>query len=119
MVNIQCDGCGKTLRKGELRYKVQIDVRAAYDEIEIGLAELFRDHREELRALVERFQGDDPKALEETIYKVFHLDLCPSCQRSYLKDPLHLQRAHGATDAPVDIDTFLRSLGYGSPRDDE
>lgn len=113
MVNIQCDGCGKVLEKGALRYRVKIDVRAAYDAIEIGLADLFRDHREELRALVERFQDDDPKMLEETMYKEFQLDLCPACQRSYIKDPLRFHPAHGATDAPVDIDAFLRSLGYG------
>src|SRR5690554_3939730 len=101
MITIQCDGCGKPLQHGALRYRVKIDVRAAYDEMEIGLADLFRDHREELRSLVERYQDDDPKMLEETIYKAFQLDLCPACQRIYLKNPLRFHPAHGATDAPV------------------
>ena len=119
MIQIHCDGCGKELRKGELHYTVKIDVRAAYDDMEIGLADLFRDHRDELRALVDRFQDDDPKKLEETIYKAFHLDLCPACQRMYIKDPLRFQPPHGAADAPVDIDAFLRSLGFGKPTSDE
>ncbi len=119
MIHMHCDGCGKALQPGNLRYKVKIDVRAAYDEMEIGLADLFRDHREELRALVERFQDEDPKRLEETVYKLFNLDLCPDCQRIYLRDPLRFSPSHGATAPPVDIDAFLRTLGYGGDKSAE
>jgi hypothetical protein len=120
MIRMQCDGCGKQLGKGELRYSVKIDVRAAYDQMEIGLADLFRDHREELRALVDQIKDEDPQRLEETVYKLFQLDLCPPCQRAYIRDPLRFHPEQPGAAPPVDIDAFLRSLGLGgNPPDKE
>ena len=43
MITYTCDGCGKHLSEHDLRYAVKIEVRAAYDELEIGLADLVRD----------------------------------------------------------------------------
>ena len=56
MITYRCDGCRKTLAPGALRYTVNIDVRAAYEQLEVGLADLVRDHRSELIALTERFR---------------------------------------------------------------
>lgn len=113
----RCDGCGHEMKRGDLRYTVKIDVRAAYDTIEIGLADLVRDHRAELLALLERSSDADPSDIEATVYKHFKLDLCPRCQRAYLRDPLRFHPEQG-TAAPVDIDAFLRSLGKGGTADD-
>ena len=98
------------MKRGDLRYKVAIDVRAAYDTLEIGLADLVRDHRAEVLALLERTEDKDPSEIEATVYKHFKLDLCPSCQRAYIRDPLRFHPERGE-EAPVDIDAFLRSLG--------
>lgn len=101
------------MQKGQLRYRVKIDVRAAYEELEICLADLVKDHRAEMIALIEKMRHRDPQEIEETIYKGFTLDLCPACQRAFIRNPLrfHPEQAIEAND--IDIDGFLRSLGMG------
>lgn len=116
MNSYTCDGCRKELPPGTLRYTVKIDVRAAYEELHFGLAELVRDHRRELIDLIKKLEREaekTPAEIEETIYKALHLDLCPACQRAYIKDPLHFHPEQGESESDIDIDSFLRSLGYG------
>lgn len=113
MIQYKCDGCGAKLAKHALRYTVSIDVRAAYDEIEVGLGDLVRDHRAEIIALLEKLRHREPKEIEEQVYKKITLDLCPACQKAYLLDPLRFHPEQGGGGAKVDIDGFLRSLGYG------
>ncbi|MDX9973722.1 MAG: hypothetical protein RBU21_12120 [FCB group bacterium] len=112
MVTIRCDGCGAELPKGALRYSVKIDVRAAYDELEVGLMDLVRDHRNELLRAIEALKDKAPRELEDAVYKAISLDLCPRCQRAFIHDPLHF-RPGLATEKDFNIDDFLRSLGYG------
>jgi hypothetical protein len=119
MIAYHCDGCGKKLAKHELRYTVEIQVKAAYDKLEIGLTELVRDHRAELIALIERLKSKDPKELEESIYKRIKLDLCPDCQRAFLPSPLRFHPEQSPPPSEVDIDAFLRSLGIGASSDGE
>jgi len=117
MITITCDGCGALLKKHSLRYTVKIDVRAAYDEIEIGLADLVRNHDQEIRELIDQLCSQDPCEVEETVYKLIILDLCPRCQRAFIRDPLHFHPDRALPESNVDIDGFLRSLGYGQPED--
>ena len=119
MIQYRCDGCDREISPGSLRYTVTIDVRAAYNEAEIGLMELVQDHKAEMLALIEKLKGKTPKEIEETVYKGLKLDLCPRCQRAFIADPMHFHPEHGKREAAVDIDGFLRSLGYGvGPADD-
>ncbi|MBI4558979.1 MAG: hypothetical protein HY706_15460 [Candidatus Hydrogenedentes bacterium] len=111
MITYRCDGCGRTLAQDALRYTVKIDVRAAYDELEVHLADLVRDHRAEILALIERLKHKDPREIEETVYKAFKLDLCPACHRAYIRDPLRFHPEQGIPDTDLDIDAFLKSLG--------
>lgn len=115
MIVHRCDGCGKEMTKGQLRYHVKIDVRAAYDQMEIGLADLIKDHRAEMLNLIEQLKHKDPREIEETIYKSFALDLCPACQRAYIKGPLRFHPEQSGPASDIDIDTFLRSLGLNKP----
>ena len=105
--------------KGQLRYRVKIDVRAAYDEIEIGLADLVKNHRAEMIKLIEQMRNKDPKEIEETVYKGFSFDLCPACQRAYLLNPLRFHPEQGAPESDIDIDSFLRSLGVNNAPGEE
>ena len=104
-----------------LRYTVTVDVRAVYENAHIGLLELVQDHRKELIALIDRLKNKSTHEIEETIYKELKLDLCPSCQRAYIRDPLHFHPEQGEPRDGIDIETFLRSLGYGasSEKDDD
>src|SRR3990172_9107287 len=115
-----CDGCGKKLKKGALRYTVKIDVRAAYDTLEIGLVDLIQDHEEEMRRILQTLDTETQQEVEDSIYKNLELDLCPSCQKAFIRQPLrfHPEQAP-ATDEAFDIDALLRSLGYGEGDDGE
>ena len=113
MVSIHCDGCGREIMQHALRYTVQMDIRATYDEIEIGLMELVRDHRDEILRLIEEMEDKSAEDIEETIYKRLKLDLCPACQRSFVRDPMQFQPGGSPTADEFDVDGFLRSLGYG------
>ncbi len=112
MITYTCDGCGKILQKNALRYTVKIDVQAAYDKLEIGLLDLVRSHREEMLQLIESLKNKSPGEIEETVYKSIRLDLCPACQRAFIRDPLRFHPEQTVPD-DIDIDQFLRSLGYG------
>lgn len=113
MISYHCDGCGKEMDQNALRYTVTIDVRAAYSELEIGLADLVRDHRAEILALIERLKRKSARDVEEQVYKKIRLDLCPACQRAYIRNPLRFHPEQGFEDEEIDIDGFLRSLGFG------
>jgi len=116
MEYFQCDGCGRQMKRGELRYTVKIDVKAAYDEMEVGLADLVRNHRNEMLDLIKRLEEtSSPEEIEQTIYKHFRLDLCPACQQAYIKDPLRFRTQQTAEQSQTasEVDRFLRSLGLG------
>jgi hypothetical protein len=113
MVEYRCDGCGKIMQPGELRYTVTIDVRAAYDTLEVSLMDLVRNHRQEILDLLERLRGQDIQQVEDQIYKHFQRDLCPACHRGYIANPLQFEPESRGAEENVDVDTFLRSLGFG------
>ena len=113
MITYRCDGCGAELPRNALRYTVNIDVRAAYDVLEVTLLDLVRDHRAEMIELIERLKHKDPRDIEETVYKNIKLDLCPSCQRAFIRNPLRFHPEQGERETEIDIDAFLRSLGIG------
>ncbi len=113
MITYTCDGSGREIPAKSLRYKVKIDVRAAYDEITVGLMELVRDPRTEMLALIERMKNKDPDQIEESIYKGIDLDLCPTCQKAFIQSPLRFHPEQGGAHDAIDIDGFLRSLGMG------
>jgi len=119
MITYQCDGCGKELPKHALRYTVKIEVAAAYDKLVVGLVDLVRSHRAELLELIEELKNKDPKELEEGVYKQILLDLCPSCQRLFIRHPLRFHPEQAAPEQAVDVDRFLRSLGFGGKSDQE
>ena len=113
MISYHCDGCGGEIPQNALRYTVRIDVRAVYEEQEVGLMELIRDHREEILRLIKEMARKSPEDIEESIYKGLKLDLCPSCQRVYVRAPLCFHPEGEAPAEEIDIDGFLRSRGYG------
>ena len=113
MITYRCDGCGREIPKKALRYTVEIDVRAAYDKLEVSLVDLVRDHRGELLALIEKLKSKSREELEESVYKNIKLDLCPSCQRAFVRNPLRFHPEQGTEEREIDIDAFLRSLGLG------
>lgn len=89
MHGISCDRCGKALLIEEnVRYEVKIEVKAAYDPLEVTIDDLEQDLNAEIRRLIDRMKEMDPQALEDQVYKAMAFDLCMACQKAYLADPL-------------------------------
>ena len=89
MDGLTCDACGDGLLiDADVRYLVRIEVFAAYDPMELSREDLARDHRSEMARLIEDMRHMDPQELEDQVYKKLQFDLCPKCQRIYLRDPL-------------------------------
>jgi hypothetical protein len=90
MVNITCDICGKQLSSGEdHRYVVKIEVFAAHDPAEITEADLEENHMEAVSQLLHETDGGFPDPdLSAPAYRNFRYDLCPECQKKFVRDPL-------------------------------
>lgn len=87
-----CDGCGKRLLVQEdVRYEVRIEVRAAYDPLEVTAEDIARDHEAEIRRLLEQMKDMGEDEAMDQVYRRFRFDLCPPCQREYLRNPLPIE----------------------------
>lgn len=92
MVMIICDRCGQLMDKGQLRYIAKIQVFAAYDPLEISFEDLQKDTRAEIRKLLSQMEGRSEEELMKEVFTAFEFDLCPKCQREYVREPLSLKR---------------------------
>jgi hypothetical protein len=100
---LTCDRCGKALLADEpVRYVAELKIYAAYDPLELTAADLAEDHRAEIERLVKAIERSDPERLEDDVARALKLDLCASCQRVFLKDPL-------GTAAPS-ADSLVRAI---------
>ncbi len=104
-----CDMCGARIESTELRYVLKMNLFAAYDTMKIESSDLERDYEEEIRKLIEKMEGMNPKELEEDVFKQLVFDLCRGCQQKFLKNPLGLP-GKGDDLPPFDVDDFLRRL---------
>lgn len=90
MVHVTCDLCGKDLRPGDdQRYVVKIEVFATHDPNQLTEDDLEDDHMEEISQLLSDEEcglGDPEEAASGSSHLRF--DLCPSCRKRFLKDPL-------------------------------
>lgn len=88
MISRICDRCGQPLETGGLRYIARIQVYAAYDPLNITFEDLGRDYSAEIQRLIEECRDVPEEELMRGVYVDFHFDLCPACQRVYIRDPL-------------------------------
>jgi len=89
MLHFTCDLCGKDMAAdGEPRYVVRIAAYPGFDPDQITEDELDDDHMESIAELLRDEELTDSEAEEEAAYKGFRYDLCPSCHRKFVKDPL-------------------------------
>ena len=90
MINVTCDLCGKDLRPGgDDRWVVKIEVYAAHDPYVLREDDLDDDHMEAVSQLLraqEELEDDDA---EEPTHRTLRYDLCPECQKRFVKDPLN------------------------------
>ena len=89
MEHLTCDLCGRPLLlDAPVRYEVKIEVKSAYDPMELTREDLEIDHRAEIQDLLRQLAGTDPKKAQDQVYAVFGFDLCARCQPGFLTDPL-------------------------------
>jgi hypothetical protein len=84
-----CDLCGQELlSKGQVRYEVRIEVKAAYDPLNITEEDLAKDFRAEIAKVLRRLEGISEEEAQSEVYRQFEFDLCVVCQRRYVRSPL-------------------------------
>ena len=86
----RCELCGKKIARN--RYLVKIASYAAYEGLEIGLLDLTRDFRKEIRNLLKKIKNKSGKKLEKDICVGFEFFLCKKCRDNYISDPLGKKR---------------------------
>lgn len=89
MDRLTCDGCGAPLLvESDVRYEVKIEVKAAYDPLEITADDLAKDHRAEMAKIIAQLSNVTEAEAMNEVYRTFRFDLCMPCQQRYLKKPL-------------------------------
>lgn len=98
MIRYRCDGCGRELpRSGDGHFIVRVEVFAAAGRLEIPDEDQRRDHAADIREIVAHTESMSVDEIEDGVYRSFRFDLCPACQRRYLRDPIAPAR-NGKTD---------------------
>lgn len=88
MDRLTCDRCGRgLLLDAPVRYEVRIEVKSAYDPLELTEEDLARAE-EELRKVLERLKDYTADQAQDEVYRAFRFDLCATCQRAFLANPL-------------------------------
>lgn len=89
MDRLTCDGCDRPLLlESDVRYEVRIEVKAAYDPMELTDEDLARDHTADLARLIAKLDHITEQEAMDQVYRTFRFDLCLPCQRRYLEQPL-------------------------------
>jgi hypothetical protein len=89
MDGISCDRCGKSLLVEEpVRYEAVIEIKAAYDPLELTRDDLAADLREEIARALRELDGIGGSEAMDQVFKRLAFDLCPACRRAFLENPL-------------------------------
>ncbi len=86
MLHFTCDSCGQQL--GDRRFVVKLEVYPAFDPEDFDENDLDADHLHELSEVIQEMEATGNTELEDCSSKAFRFDLCPSCHRKFVKDPL-------------------------------
>lgn len=89
MDGLVCDACDATLLvDADVRYVLRIEGFAAYDPLELTRQDMERDLHAEMRTLLESLSRLSAEEAQDQVYRSFRYDLCPTCWRRYIEDPL-------------------------------
>ena len=89
MIHYSCDRCKRLIdTEEELRYSVKLEVSAAMEPIAADDFEDDRDHLLEVHEILERLDDLEDDNIGDDIYQKKHYDLCSSCYREFIKNPL-------------------------------
>lgn len=89
MIRYQCDNCGAALQANDhQRFIVKLEAFAAAGPVELTPEDLARDRSDEINQVIDQLNDADPDEIEDQTYRVLKFDLCGSCHRTLLSDPL-------------------------------
>ncbi len=86
MLHFTCDFCGCEM--GESRFVAKMEIYPAFDPEELDEGNLDSDHLQEISEIIAEMELSGDQQLEDCGAKFFRFDLCPECQRKFVKDPL-------------------------------
>ena len=88
MDHLTCDRCGNgLLLDAPVRYEVKIEVTSAYDPLELTREDLAKAESE-LKELIARLKDYSAGKAQDEVHREFRFDLCATCQKKFLADPL-------------------------------
>lgn len=88
MDRLTCDRCGNgLLLDAPVRYEVRIEVKSAYDPLELTDEDLARAS-ESLRSAADAARALSAEEAMDEVYREFRFDLCRTCQKAFLRAPL-------------------------------
>lgn len=89
MIHYSCDRCRCEIDpQDDLRYVVKIEIQATMDPQAEAEPDDDRDHLSEIEEILSELSEDGADAVGEDIYQKRSFDLCPSCYRQFIKNPL-------------------------------
>ena len=83
---MRCHSCGKELKKGGLKYVVEIKSFADFDEY---LEEYPGSVEDGIDELLDAMENVDTKNLEDDVYRERTYVLCKSCRDRFSDNPFH------------------------------
>ena len=88
MNRLTCDRCDNgLLLDAPVRYEVKIEVKSAYDPMELTEEDLAKA-QSEMHSLIERLKDYSSEKAQDEVYREFRFDLCATCQKAFLAEPL-------------------------------
>ncbi len=89
MIRYSCDLCRRDLNPADdVHYVIKIDVSTALEPQTCDEVDDDRDHLQEINDLLQHLDNTDHEASIEAPSQQLRFDLCPSCRRKFLKNPL-------------------------------
>ncbi|MGV3608100.1 MAG: hypothetical protein ACO1RA_16965 [Planctomycetaceae bacterium] len=90
MIHYSCDRCRCEIDpQDDLRYVVKIEIQATMDpQMDSTEPDDDRDHLAEIEEIISELSDESMETIGEDIYQKRSFDLCPSCYRQFIKNPL-------------------------------
>ena len=89
MIHYTCDRCKCEINPDEeLRYSIQVEIKAVFDTPDNVIDDDDTDHLLELHEILERLEDEESDSMGDDVYQRRRYDLCCDCFRQYQKNPL-------------------------------
>jgi len=93
MIHYECDRCGAPLESNDpRRYIVKLEVYAAAGHLDLTL-DAHADPQREMEDIIKSLSAADPDEVEDQTYRCLRFDVCNSCRRTLLANPLPTYRS--------------------------